>query len=49
MDIQTLIEKRANRWQEAKTFLNERTGADGKISAEDAATYERMFGCFETV
>lgn len=42
MDIQTLIEKRANRWQEAKTFLNERTGADGKISAEDAATYERM-------
>ena len=42
MDIQTLIEKRANRWQEAKTFLDERTDKDGKISAEDAATYERM-------
>ena len=42
MDIQTLIEKRANRWQEAKTFLDERTDKDGKISAEDAATYECM-------
>lgn len=42
MDIQTLIEKRANRWQEAKTFLDEHTDKDGKISAEDAATYERM-------
>ena len=42
MDIQTLIEKRANRWQEAKTFLDEHTDKDGKISAEDAATYEHM-------
>lgn len=42
LDIQTLIEKRAARWQEAKNFLDEHTGADGKISAEDAATYERM-------
>ena len=42
MDIQKLIEKRANLWQEAKTFLDEKTAGDGKISVEDAATYDRM-------
>ena len=41
-DIQKLIEKRANLWQSAKTFLDEKTDKDGKISAEDAATYEQM-------
>ena len=42
MDIQKLIEKRANIWQEAKTFLDEHTDSEGKISAEDAATYDKM-------
>ena len=42
MDKLTLIDKRASLWQEMKTFLDEHTGADGKISAEDAATYDKM-------
>lgn len=42
MDIQNLIEKRANMWQEAKTFLEEHTDKEGNISAEDAATYDKM-------
>ena len=42
MDIQNLIEKRANMWQEAKTFLDEHTDKDGNLSAEDAVAYEKM-------
>lgn len=42
MDIQKLIEKRAELWENAKNFLNEHTDNDGKISAEDAATYDKM-------
>lgn len=42
MDIQNLIEKRANLWQEAKIFLDEHTDEAGKMTAEDAKTYERM-------
>lgn len=42
MDIQKLIEKRANLWEETKNFLETHTDKDGKISAEDVATYEKM-------
>ena len=42
MDYLNLIDKRANLWQETKNFLDEHTDKDGKLSAEDAATYERM-------
>ncbi len=42
MDIQSLIEKRATLWNEAKNFLDTHTAADGKISAEDAAAYDKM-------
>ena len=42
MDILAMKEKRGQLWQEAKTFLEEHTDKDGKISAEDAATYDRM-------
>ena len=42
MNIQELIDKRATLWDTAKKFLSEHTDADGKISAEDAATYDKM-------
>ena len=42
MDIQSMIEKRAALWNEAKKFLDEHTDADGTISAEDAAAYDKM-------
>ena len=42
MDIQTLMEKRANLWEDTKNFLETHTDKDGKISAEDVATYEKM-------
>ena len=42
MEVQTLIEKRANLWDEAKKFLDDHTDKDGKISAEDAAAYDKM-------
>ena len=42
MDILSLIDKRATLWNEAKNFLDTHTAADGKISAKDAAAYERM-------
>ena len=41
-DLQKLIEKRANLWEETKNFLDEKTDKDGKISAEDAAAYDKM-------
>lgn len=40
--IINLREKRAQKWDAAKAFLNAKTGADGTMSAEDAATYDRM-------
>ena len=41
-DVQTLRDKRFKLWEDAKKFLDEHTDADGKISNEDVATYERM-------
>ena len=40
--INEMIEKRAKLWEEAKNFLDTHTDEDGKFSAEDAATYEKM-------
>ena len=37
-----LREKRAKAWEAAKAFLDSRRGADGLLSAEDAASYEKM-------
>lgn len=37
-----LVDKRANLWEETKNFLDTHTDKDGKISAADAATYDRM-------
>ena len=40
--ILELREKRARLWQTAKDFLDSKRGADGLVSAEDAATYDKM-------
>ena len=40
--ILSLREKRAQAWDAAKAFLDTKRGSDGLISAEDAATYDRM-------
>ena len=40
--INELREKRANLWQEAKTFLDTHRTENGTLSAEDGATYDRM-------
>ena len=40
--IMDLRNKRASLWEGAKAFLDAHTGADGKLSAEDAATYDKM-------
>ena len=40
--IMDLRNKRASLWEGAKAFLDSHTGADGKLSAEDAATYDKM-------
>ena len=37
-----LREKRARLWQTAKDFLDSKRGADGLVSAEDAAAYDKM-------
>lgn len=43
MTLSELIAKRANAWDTAKKFLDERTDKDtGMMSAEDAQTYDRM-------
>lgn len=42
MDIKEIIAKRATLWEEAKNFLDTHTDKDGKMSAEDAATYDKM-------
>ncbi len=41
-DILKLREKRAKAWDTAKTFLDSKRGADGLISSEDAAVYDKM-------
>ena len=40
--ILELREKRAKAWEAAKAFLDTKRGADGLISAEDSATYDKM-------
>lgn len=40
--ILELTEKRARAWETAKAFLDAKRNADGFVSAEDAATYEKM-------
>ena len=40
--ILELKEKRAKAWDAAKTFLDEHSDANGMMSAEDAATYDKM-------
>ncbi|MHC1787313.1 MAG: phage major capsid protein [Christensenellales bacterium] len=40
--ILDMREKRVNLWNAAKAFLDSRRTADGTLSAEDAATYEKM-------
>ena len=40
--ILELREKRARLWQTAKDFLDSKRGADGLVSAEDAASYDKM-------
>lgn len=40
--ILELREKRAKAWDAAKAFLDSRRAADGTISAEDSATYDKM-------
>ena len=40
--ILSLREKRAKAWDAAKAFLDSKRGADGMLSAEDAATYDKM-------
>ena len=39
--ILELTEKRAKAWETAKAFLDAKRNADGFVSAEDAATYEK--------
>ena len=40
--ILALREKRAKAWDAAKAFLDSKRGGDGMLSAEDAATYDKM-------
>ena len=40
--ILEMRQKRAEVWEKAKAFLDERTGEDGVMSAEDSQQYERM-------
>ena len=40
--ILELREKRAKAWEAAKAFLDSKQGSNGLMSAEDAATYDRM-------
>lgn len=40
--ILALREKRAKAWDAAKAFLDSKRGADGTLSGEDAATYDKM-------
>ena len=40
--LNTLRENRARAWEQAKTFLDTHRTENGTLSAEDAATYDRM-------
>lgn len=40
--ILELRDKRAKAWEAAKNFLDSKRGADGLLSAEDTATYDKM-------
>ena len=40
--IYELRDQRAKEWEAAKAFLDTRTQTDGTLSAEDAATYDKM-------
>ena len=40
--ILALREKRTEKWNAAKAFLDSKRGADGLVSAEDTAVYDRM-------
>ena len=40
--ILSLREKRAKAWDAAKAFLDTKRGSDGMLTAEDAATYDKM-------
>lgn len=42
MTVQELIDKRAKAWEVAKNFVNTHEDENGKLSAEDVATYSRM-------
>lgn len=42
MDIMELYDKKNQLWQKTKNFLDEHTDKDGRLSKEDAATYDRM-------
>lgn len=42
MNITELYNKRASAWEEAKKFLDTHTQENGTMTAEDAATYEKM-------
>ncbi len=42
MNILELYEKRAKAWEATKAFLDSHTDKDGKLSTEDAATYDKM-------
>ena len=41
-NVMELRKKRAQLWEGAKAFLDSHTDKDGKLSAEDAATYDKM-------
>lgn len=41
-EIVNLREKRAKAWETAKSFLDMKRNADGTVSAEDAATFDKM-------
>lgn len=42
MTVKDLIEKRAKVWDAAKSFVDTHEKENGVLSAEDAATYDRM-------
>ena len=42
MDIKELYDKKAKAYEEAKKFLDEHQAADGTLSEEDSATFEKM-------
>ena len=42
MTIKELFDKRRKLWEDAKNFLNTHQDANGLLSAEDAATYDKM-------